>query len=64
MVYILRNKTDDKTLDSNYRLNKNNFKEEIQQTCLASEYWTKMIGKRNEKVECSDKVVDITHQPE
>ena len=60
----MRIKTDDKILDSNYRVNKNNYKEEIQQTCSASEYQTKMIGKRKEKVELSDIAADITPQLE
>ena len=61
---ILRTKMDDKIFNNNYRVNKNKFKEEIQQTCLVWEFWIKIIGKRNEKVELSDKVVDITHRPE
>ncbi len=60
----MRIKTDDKILDSNYRVNKNKYKGEIQQTYSASEFQTKMIGKRNEKVELSDIVADITPQPE
>ena len=60
----MRIKTDDKILDSNYRVNKNNYKGEIQQTYLESEYQTKMIGIRNEKVEFSNIVADITPQPE
>ena len=55
---------DDKIFNNNYRVNKNKFKEEIQQIFLVWEFWIKIIGKRNEKVELSDKVVDITHRPE
>ena len=55
---------DDKIFNNNYRVNKNKFKEEIQQTFLVWEFWTKMIGKRNEKVELSDIAADINPQQE